>query len=71
MLQALITSFLNRIADRIVDHVIVQLRKQTKIMRLDKEGQAIKEELDKAQTPAEREAVLAKIHDLVNDLGSI
>ena len=40
-------------------------------MRLDKEGQAIKEELDKAQTPAEREAVLAKIHDLVNDIGSI
>jgi urease gamma subunit len=68
MFQALISSFLNRIADRIVDHVIVQLRKQAKIMRLDKEGQAIKEELDKAQTPAEREAVLDKIHDLVNDI---
>jgi predicted NBD/HSP70 family sugar kinase len=71
MLHGLLTSFLNRIADRIVDYVIVQLRKQVRMMRIDEEGQAIKDELSNAQTPAEREAVLEKIHDLVNNIDGV
>ena len=64
MIKGLFSLFLERLADRIADFVIVQLRKQAKLKRIDGKGQAIKRELNEAQTPSEREAVLDKIHNL-------
>ncbi len=38
---------------------------------IDKKASEMKEELKDAQSTAEREAILDKVHDLVNNLGDL
>lgn len=65
-LEALLSGVLTRIADRIADEAILIVRKRTKVIEISKEASNLKEELKSAESTAEREAVLDKVHDLIN-----
>lgn len=67
-LGGLATAFTKRIADRIADQVILMIRKRLKYGEIDKEAKDIKSELKLAQSASEREAILDKVHDLVNSI---
>lgn len=70
-LQRIVGMFVERLANRVADEVILFLRKRLRYGQIDKEAQEIKEELANAESNAEREAVLDKIHDLVNRIDRV
>ncbi|MCP3684526.1 MAG: hypothetical protein GY861_17815 [bacterium] len=70
-LEGVLTKVLTSFANRIADEVILVIRKRTRMMELDKAAITIKDELSSAESAAEREAILDKVHDLINDIGSI
>lgn len=65
------TTFIDKLANRIADEVILILRKRTRINEIDKEASNLKDELVKAESTAEREAILDKVHDLINNIGRV
>lgn len=70
-LQALATEIAVRISESIAHEVIILLRKRTRMIELDEEADEIKKELALAESTAEREAILDKLHGLINGLTSI
>ena len=69
MINTIIGLFVNRLADRLADAVTLIIRKRLKYEEIDGEAKTLKEELRNAQSNAEKEAVLEKVHDLINSLG--
>jgi hypothetical protein len=69
--QGIVSMFIEKLANRVADEVILFLRKRMRLAELDKEAKDLKSELDGAASSAEREAVLDKIHDLINNIGSV
>jgi len=69
--QRIVGMFVERLANRVADEVILFLRKRLSYDKINKEAQEIKEELASAESNAEREAVLDKIHDLVNRIDHV
>jgi len=63
--------FVEKLANRVADEVILFLRKRLQYQEIDKEAQTIKAELASAESSAEREAVLDKIHDLINRIDRV
>lgn len=63
---ALATKIAEEIGDRLASELIEILRKRARVYELDQQASSIKEELKHAQSDAEREAVLDKIHSLIN-----
>lgn len=70
-LQGIVSIFIEKLANRVADEVILFLRKRLRLEELDREASTIKLELRNAESNAEREAVLDKINDLVNNLRNI
>jgi hypothetical protein len=68
VLTGLLTAFTNRIADKIADQAILIIRKKLKMGEIDKGAEALKQEVKSAISSAEKEAVLDKVHDLINSL---
>jgi len=60
-----------RIAEEITEEVILIIRKRTRVNEIGHEASALKEELRSAESAAEREAVLEKVHDLINGFNSV
>lgn len=67
--KLLATAVAEEIAEQITDEVILQIRKKTKMIQLGGEAVDLKKELHQAESTAEREAVLDKVHDLINSFG--
>lgn len=68
ILTGLLTSFVNRVAEKVADQIILIIRKRLKMSEIDKEAGSLKQELKSAKSNAEKEAVLDKVHDLINSL---
>lgn len=65
-LNGLVSTFIEKLVNRITDEVILLIRKRMKMDQIDKEANELKAELAGAESAAEREAVLDKVHNLVN-----
>jgi len=70
-LEGLLAKFVTQVATRVAEEAILIVKKQTRMVQLDKEANQIKEELASAESAAEREAVLDKVHDLINGIGRV
>lgn len=71
MFRWLVSAIAERVAERVTEEVILEVRKRSGIVEISKEAEDIKRELAQAESASEREAVLGKIHNLINGLDRI
>ena len=61
----------HQIAEEITNEVVLIIRKRTRMGEIGQAASELKEELYQAQSAAEREAVLEKVHDLINGFNHV
>lgn len=69
--QLLASTIAEKVADKLTDEIVKIMRKGSRINEIGHEATSLKEELANAESAAEREAVLDKIHDLINGFNGV